>query len=377
MLDVSWFFADLQARQISFYSGVPDSLLKDFCLYVSNVAPPENHLLAANEGNAIALTAGYHLATGKIGLAYMQNSGLGNAVNPLTSLMDLAVYGIPALLLIGWRGEPGVHDEPQHNKQGAITPDLLDTLGIPYSILPTDKEFAKETLDIAEKVLREESRPYALVVQKGTFEKYAQRTAPTENEFPMSREEAIHEIASSLSQLDIVVSTTGMISRELFEYRASTNNLDLGQDFLTVGSMGHASQIALGVALQKPNRMIYCLDGDGAFIMHMGGIAIIGAQPVTNYKHIILNNGAHDSVGGQPTAALNINIPTIALSCGYTEAHQVASLPELSKALAWLRSVKGPALLEILVRRGARQDLGRPSATPQQNKQNFMKHCTE
>jgi phosphonopyruvate decarboxylase len=377
MLDASWFFEELQARQISFFSGVPDSLLKDFCLYISNSTSPKEHIITANEGSAIALATGYHLATGNIGLVYMQNSGLGNAVNPLTSLADPAVYGIPILLLIGWRGEPGVKDEPQHIKQGSITPAILDTLGIPYSILPTDKASAESVLNEAEKVLREENRPYALIVRKGGFEKIIPKNSTVEDDLPSSREEAIKEIARSLQEQDIVIATTGMISRELFEYRASTNDLTRGQDFLTVGSMGHASQIALGIAIQKPHRVVYCLDGEGALLMHMGGLPIIGTQPVLNYKHIVINNGAHDSVGGQPTAALSIDIPAIALASGYKEARSVSSLPDIAKGLEWLKEAKGPVLLEILVRKGARADIGRPTLTPLQNKQNFMKHCQE
>jgi len=377
MLDASWFFEELQARQISFFSGVPDSLLKDFCLYISNSTSPKEHIITANEGSAIALATGYHLATGNIGLVYMQNSGLGNAVNPLTSLADPAVYGIPILLLIGWRGEPGVKDEPQHVKQGSITPAILDTLGIPYSILPTDKASAESVLNEAEKVLREENRPYALIVRKGGFEKFIPKNSTVEDDLPSSREEAIKEIACSLQEQDIVIATTGMISRELFEYRASMNDLTRGQDFLTVGSMGHASQIALGIAIQKPHRVVYCLDGDGALLMHMGGLPIIGTQPVLNYKHIVINNGAHDSVGGQPTAALSIDIPAIALASGYKEARSVSSLPDIAKGLEWLKEAKGPVLLEILVRKGARADIGRPTLTPLQNKQNFMKHCQE
>jgi phosphonopyruvate decarboxylase len=376
MLEASWFFEQLQARQVGFFTGVPDSLLKEFCAYVSDQAPSNLHIIAPNEGNAIALAAGYHLATGKTGLAYMQNSGLGNAVNPLTSLTDPAVYGIPMLLLVGWRGEPGIQDEPQHVKQGAITPSLLDALGLSYSILPTEKNTAQSCLDVAIQVTREESRPYTLLVRKGSFAKYTGSNASANNH-PLSREEAIRQIARSLDAKDIVVATTGMISRELFEYRATADKLGLGRDFLTVGSMGHASQIALGIALQKPDRDVYCLDGDGALIMHMGSMALIGSQLAQNYKHIVLNNGAHDSVGGQPTAAFNIDIPSIALNCGYRKAYRANNIEELTDALEWLRGARGPVLLEVRVRRGARADLGRPTTTPAQNKQSFMKHLVE
>lgn len=375
MLAPAWFFEELQKRKIAFFAGVPDSLLKEFCAYLSDTASTKNHIITANEGNAIALAAGYHLATRNFGLVYMQNSGLGNAVNPLTSLVDPAVYAIPVLLLIGWRGEPGVHDEPQHVKQGAITLEQLDALKIPYKILPTEIEPAIECLDAAMQVLNQGQCPYALVVRKGSFSKHTR----AEKEvglpiLPLSRENAIQQIAASLHESDIVISTTGMISRELFEYRASSKSIDLGQDFFTVGSMGHASQIALGIALQITHRQVYCLDGDGALIMHLGGLAIIGNQPARNYKHIVLNNGAHDSVGGQSTVAFQIDVPLLARACGYKDAKQARSPQELEEALAWLHHIPGPALLEVLVNKGARADLGRPTTTPKENKEYFMKN---
>lgn len=377
MLEAAYFFEQLKKRNIAFFTGVPDSLLKEFCAYLFDNASDQEHLIAANEGNAIALAAGYHLATGNIGLAYMQNSGLGNAVNPLTSLVDPAVYRIPVLLLIGWRGEPGVHDEPQHVKQGEITTALLKTLGVPYAILPAETEAAEKCLDDALEILKSQNRPYALLVRKGSFSKYKSTAKDAENNYPLSREAAIREIAKSMRDDDIVVSTTGMISRELFEYRAATNDLEAGRDFLTVGSMGHASQIALGVALQKPQRNVYCLDGDGAVIMHLGGMALIGHRQPRNYKHIVLNNGAHDSVGGQQTVGFYINIPEIAKNCGYQEARRADNLNELTDALKWLGNAEGPVLLEVRVSKGARADLGRPTTTPEQNKQKFMKHLAQ
>jgi len=374
VLAPEWFVKQLQERQITFFAGVPDSLLKEFCAYLTDSLPPNLHIITANEGNAIALAAGYHFATGQTGLVYMQNSGLGNTINPLISLMDPAVYAIPALLLIGWRGEPGIHDEPQHTAQGAATLAQLDTLGIPYRILTPEIGPALECLDASIQVLHQQ-RPYALVVRKGSFSKHNRpKKAEPNTGLPLSREYAVHQIAASLHKSDIVVSTTGKTSRELFEYRASSNSVEMGQDFLTVGSMGHASQIALGIALQKPNRQVYCLDGDGALIMHMGGMAIIGNQPAENFKHIILNNGAHDSVGGQPTVGFQIDIPAIAQACGYRRARQIKSAEELPDALEWLRTETGPALLELRVHMGARSELGRPTTSPQENKKQFMQH---
>lgn len=377
MLDPAWLFEELQKNRVDFFAGVPDSLLKDFCLFVSDTAPAQRHIVTANEGGAIALATGHHLATGGIGLVYLQNSGLGNAVNPLTSLADPAVYRIPLLLMIGWRGEPGVHDEPQHIKQGEITPALLIALDVPFKILPKEKEAASKTINDLMSIVREQSRPCALVVQKESFQKYAGTERVSNNNTELSREQAVREIGRALQPQDIVVSTTGMISRELFEFRANTGQVELGQDFYTVGSMGHASQIALAIALQKRDRRVYCIDGDGAFIMHMGGIITIGSQPVENFKHIVLNNGAHDSVGGQPTGALSINIPDIARSCGYKDARRISTLSELESTLNWLQTAKGPCLLEVIVTKGARANLGRPTTTPEENKRNFMKHCAK
>jgi len=269
MINCQRFYDTLLEKGIDFFTGVPDSLLKDFNSYIMDNAPKGKHIISANEGGAIALATGYHLATNKIGLVYMQNSGQGNAVNPLTSLADQDVYSVPMLLLIGWRGQPGEKDEPQHIKQGKVTLSLLETLGIPYEVLPDSIEDAEKSLEKAAEIAKGESRPYALVVRKGTFESY-ELQKKIKTDYELNREEAIKLVTNQLDSRDIVVSTTGKASRELFEYREELGQ-DHSKDFLTVGSMGHSSQIALGVALAKPDREIYCFDGDGAFIMQMGG----------------------------------------------------------------------------------------------------------
>lgn len=370
MLSCAWFYRSLMEAGISFFTGVPDSLLKDFCAYLQEQAPPERHVAAANEGGALALAAGHYLATGEPGLVYMQNSGLGNAVNPLTSLVDPLVYGIPALLLIGWRGEPGRKDEPQHIRQGQITLELLKTLKVHHAVLPEDAAGGEEALRRAVAHLKERREPYALVVRRGTFEPYAARGSSLSTG-QMSREEAVALVLSRIDPAAVVVSTTGGASREVFEYRA---RLEQGhrRDFLTVGSMGHASQIALGVALARPRRPVYCLDGDGALVMHLGGLAVIGARSPENLKHIILNNGAHDSVGGQPTAAGEMDVPAVARACGYRVALTASSRVVAEMGLDELNSSAGPALLEIAVAKGSRADLGRPTTTPAENKEAFM-----
>jgi len=367
MMPCKLFYDNLIKNGIDFFTGVPDSLLKDFCAYVTDNAPEEKNIIAANEGNAIALAAGHHLATKKFALVYMQNAGLGNTINPLTSLADEEVYSIPMLLLIGWRGEPDVKDEPQHKKMGKITLQLLETLGIPYVILNGNYE---EIIKNAIIHMKNKKSPYAIVVKKDTFEKYELKNKKITN-YELNREGAIKTIVNLLDEDDIVVSTTGMASRELFEIREA-NKQGHEKDFLTVGSMGHSSSIALGIALEKPDRQVYCFDGDGALIMHMGALAIIGQLKPKNFKHIVFNNYAHDSVGGQPTAALNMNIPLVAKANGYAAAFSAKTKEEIINKIGKIKSMNGPVLLEIKVNKGARKDLGRPTTTPIQNKEDFM-----
>jgi len=373
MIDCKEFYDILIGKGVDFFAGVPDSLLKDFCAYVTDNS--KNNIIAANEGNAIALAVGYHLSTGKVGLVYMQNSGQGNSANPLISLVDPEVYSVSLLLLIGWRGEPGEKDEPQHVKQGKITLDFLKTLGIPYQILPENVDDAGKSLGVAINSIKTRNAPYALIVRKGTFEKYELKNK-IKTSYELSREDAIKLVVDQLNEKDIVISTTGKISRELFEYREK-----LGQgherDFLTVGSMGHSSSIALGVALQKPNNKVYCFDGDGAVIMHMGSLSIIGSEGPKNFKHIIFNNGAHDSVGGQPTAGFNTDFPLIAKACGYKLALKAETSDEVKEGINLLKFKDGPCLLEIRVNKGSRDNLGRPTRTPKENKEDFMKNVLE
>ncbi len=375
MINAAEFVDHLDRRDVRFFAGVPDSLLKAFCACVADVVPDERHLIAANEGGAVALAAGHHLATGDIGLVYMQNSGQGNAVNPLLSLADRAVYGIGMLLLIGWRGEPGVKDEPQHVKQGRVTLPLLETMEIPYRVLPDETQPWTAVLDETLTWIRNYRAPAALVVRKGTFAPWTlQRRPPAK--VGLSREAAIVAIASRLDDRDLVVATTGKTSRELFEYRA---RLGAGhqRDFLTVGSMGHASQIALAMALARPGRRVICLDGDGAALMHLGGLAIIGSTAPANLRHVILNNGAHDSVGGQPTAATSIDLTGVASACGYRYSACAGDGAHLESMLGAFLHAPGPGLLEVKVDIGARADLGRPTSSPEANKKAFMSFASE
>lgn len=370
MLSPKIFIESLAAKGIDFFAGVPDSLLKNVCAFISDTLDDRHNIIAANEGAAVGLAAGHYLATGHIPCVYMQNSGEGNAINPLASLTDKEVYGIPVLLVIGWRGEPGVHDEPQHVKQGKITLPLLDAMGIGHEILSQDETEFRSQLDGAVRHMSETGEAFAFIVRKNTFEPYTLQRHEV-NEYPLSREDAIQKVAASLSAKDVIVSTTGMISRELFEYRTAQGQ-GHERDFLTVGSMGHASQIALGIALEKTDRRVWCFDGDGAALMHLGSVAIIADKAPENFVHVIFNNGAHDSVGGQPTVGLKVNLAGIAKAAGYKDAVSVTTAEDLGSALKVLKTMRGPVLLEVRVHRGNRKDLGRPTTTPIQNRDALM-----
>jgi phosphonopyruvate decarboxylase len=380
MISVHFFIEKLHDKGIDFFTGVPDSLLKDICAYITEYAERGNNIIAVNEGAAIALAAGYYLASGKIPLVYMQNSGLGNAVNPLLSLIDREIYSIPVLLLIGWRGEPGTKDETQHIKQGRLTIPLLDCMEIKYVVLSKDADRAASQIDEARDYMERQNSPYAFVVQKNTFDAYLPKNK-MQNKYRMSREEALKTVAGSLGRGVIVVSTTGMISRELFEYREKERQINGSdgqiRDFLVTGSMGHASHIALGIALKKKNVKVCCFDGDGAVLMHMGALAAIGAIKPHNFIHIVFNNGAHDSVGGQPTAAPLLDLYKVASASGYQAVFSADTQVELASVLQKTKELAGPLFIEIKVRRGARDDLGRPNISPADNKKSIMRYLND
>ena len=375
MISPEFFINKLEEKNINFYTGVPDSLLKNICAYITEHLPREKNIIAANEGGAMGIAAGYHLATGKIPVVYMQNSGEGNIINPLASLTDKEVYNIPVLLLIGWRGRPGVKDEPQHVKQGKVTTGLLNTMGINYTVLSKDEDMVARQIHDAVDFMKNTNECYAIIIEKGTFEDYKLQNEVC-NDFSISREEAIRQVAMRLEDSACVVSTTGMISRELFEARTAWNQ-GHERDFLTVGSMGHASQIALGIALQKPERRIFCFDGDGASIMHMGNMAITASMKCKNYIHIVFNNGAHDSVGGQPTVGLEIDLCAVAKAVGYKSVYSVDNSMDLSDVLDVCINEDGPIFIQVCVKKGNRKDLGRPTTTPIQNKLAFMDFLSE
>ncbi len=354
-----------------FYTGVPDSQLKALCNYLIDKygTDPKHHIIAANEGNCTAIAAGYHLATGKVPVVYMQNSGEGNIINPVASLLNDKVYAIPVIFVIGWRGEPGVHDEPQHIFQGEVTLKLMEDMGIASFVVGPDT--TNEELKIALVGLRKllsEGKDVALVIRKGALTdapavKYA-------NDHKMLREEIIKHIVSVTGE-DPIISTTGKASRELFEIR-EVNGQSHKYDFLTVGSMGHSSSIALGVAINKPDKKIWCIDGDGAALMHMGAMAVIGKYKPKNLVHIVINNGAHETVGGMPTVANEIDLVGVAKACGYGKAVSVVDFGGLDEALNEAKATDGLRFIEVKCAIGARENLGRPTTSAKENKEGFM-----
>ena len=358
-----------------FYTGVPDSQLKALCNYLMDTygIDPKHHIIAANEGNCTALAAGYHLATGKVPVVYMQNSGEGNIINPVASLLNDKVYAIPVVFIIGWRGEPGIHDEPQHIYQGEVTTRLLDDMDIAHFAIGKDTPDGAVEAKMAEfrKILAT-GKAVAFVIRKGAL-----TDAPKveyRNDNKMVREEIIQHIVRA-SGNDPIVSTTGKASRELFESRVA-NGQSHKYDFLTVGSMGHSSSIALGVAINKPEQRIWCVDGDGAVLMHMGSMAVIGANKPKNLIHVVINNGSHETVGGMPTVAGCIDVVAIAKACGYPNAVSVDSFENLDRELEAAKRRDNLSLIEVKCAIGSREDLGRPTTTALENKQNFMEYIS-
>lgn len=359
-----------------FFTGVPDSQLKPLCDYLMNTygIDKNHHIIAANEGGCTALAAGYHLATGKVPAVYMQNSGEGNIINPVASLLNDKVYAIPTVFIVGWRGEPGTHDEPQHIYQGEVTVKLLEDMDIKTFVI--GKDTVEEELAAVMEDFRsglEAGKQVAFVVRKGALSYDGK--VKYKNENTMLREEIIRHIVSAAGN-DPVISTTGKASRELFEIRES-NSQSHKYDFLTVGSMGHSSSIALGVAINKPQSRIWCIDGDGAALMHMGAMAVLGANSPDNLIHIVINNEAHETVGGMPTVASKVDLVGIAKSCGYPSAVCAKNFEELDNALQEARSRGKLSFIEVKCAVGARSDLGRPTTTALENKQNFMNYLKE
>lgn len=373
MISPKLFCETLGSLGVNFYSGVPDSLLIDFCAYVSENSIHDKHINAVNEGSALAIASGYHLSTGEIPLVYLQNSGLGNLINPLLSLTDPNIYSIPMLIMVGWRGEPGLDDEPQHRTQGEAMIPMLEAMKYDYIILPEDEAEMENTCKTLVSMASSTQKPIFLIVKKNTFAPYIKINQDIDRDEPqLTREESIGLIVKHLPEDTIIVSTTGKISRELNEYRVK-NKQSGNLDFLTVGSMGYASQIAYGIAVGVKSKEIVCLDGDGAALMHMGGMATIGSSNIKKLIHIVLNNGRHDSVGGQATIAKDISLTDIARGCQYkTVIGPIYSKEEIIHAINIGLNESRPTFIEVIVKSGSRSNLTRPKELPYENKLKFM-----
>ena len=374
MVDTELFYNLLKNNNISHFIGVPDSLLKNFCQLLDDKVSNNQHIITANEGLAISLATGIYLGQKKISLVYMQNSGLGNAINPLVSLTHSKVYSIPMLLLIGWRGEPGIRDEPQHMKQGSISEEILNSLDIPYYILDKNSNINEIALNAFNCIERLQT-PVALLVKKETFTDYSSNIPVQEKNYP-SREEVLNKILSCHDENTYIIATTGVTARELYRYREIMKQKH-NHDFLSVGSMGHASSIALGIAMSKPDKKILCIDGDGSTLMHMGALPINGVYSGSNFTHILLNNYCHDSVGGQPTVGDKINFAEIARSCGYKNVITIKNINEIDKSMKIINTQTGSKFIEILIRKGFDKNLERPKEEPIINRNYFMESLND
>lgn len=368
MINPDSLYRFLKSRDIEFYSGVPDSLMQNWLLTLQRNSTESNHIIAVNEGAAVAIAAGYYMATGKLPVVYLQNSGLGNAVNALTSITDKEIYSIPILLFIGWRGAPGIHDEPQHKKMGRITEQMLDVLEIPHFILSEDETEAFTTVENAASLAMQQQSAVAILVKENVFSKQAPDISPSE--YKLSRERSIELLLEGFNEKDALICTTGKASRELYELNQQRTT-PLQKIFYSIGGMGLANQIALGIDLQKRSRIIM-LDGDGALLMHMGALATIGQLGSENYIHIVLNNGCHESVGGQPTEGFDIDLCHIASACGYRDVTLVTNEQQLQDWIAGPLNKPGKKFLEIRIDASCREKLPRVSGPFTERKELLM-----
>ena len=373
MIKASQLINLLTKEELNFITGIPCSILKDFLSGLSEKKGQIEHIIATSEEEAMSIGVGYYLATAKIPIVYMQNSGLARSVDVLTSLANKEVYNVPILLLISWRGDPSKKDEPQHLKMGKITPKILKTLNIPYTVLSDSKPKIVKEIKVAKKYLENNSLPYAIIIKKGLIK--PDQTKKQKDVYLLSREETIKIIINNLKNDEVIISTTGKTSRELFEYR-ETKKQSHKTDFYTVGSMGCSAAIALGIALGKPKKKIFVFDGDGSVLMQMGSLATIGHYLPKNFYHIIFDNNTYDSTGGQKTVSDTVNFNKIAFACGYKNVKTVFTQKKLVNIIQNLKMSSGPKMLVIKIKNGSRKDLGRPTITPSENKKllmNFLK----
>ena len=360
-------------NNLTFFTGVPDSVFKSWMSFLEDEKSLTNRIVC-NECEAIAIATGYHLSTKNVGIVYMQNSGLGKTINPLTSLASKEVYGIPLVLMVGWRGEPGESDEPQHKMMGRKMLSQLDILEIPYKILPDNLKGARKIIKWAKQTAEQTTYASAIIIKRNTLEKYIYEDS-SETNYEMCREDAIENVIDNLSGDEVIISTTGKTSRELFEYDIAKG--DVSKDFLTIGGMGCSASIAAEVALQKPRKKVYCFDGDGAVLMQLGALSTIGNYKPQNFTHIIFDNASYDSTGGQPTNSNNVDFAKVAEACGYNHSKVVETRKDLINSIEDFRNLKGPNMLIVKIKKGARENLGRPTSTPLENKESFMEYLAE
>jgi len=358
MIKIESLFSYLKKKNITFFTGVPDSILKE-SKYILDKLEFKNHIVAHNEGGAIGIGAGYYLKTKKIPCVYFQNSGLGNAINPLVSMVHKNVYSIPMLLLIGWRGAPKISkDEPQHLLQGKITEKMLKLMNIRYCTIDHTKDFKQlgKIIDISKK----KQVPVACLIKKNTLKKnFDEIKKKKVDKIKLKRHEIIDFIIRKNYKNIKIFSTTGYTSRELYQLRKF--NKSNTKDFLNVGAMGHTSMIALGYSLKNKKHKTLCLDGDGSLIMHMGTLPVIGENQIKNFKHIVFNNEVHESVGGQKTPQKNTNFKKLSLSCGYSKYFFSNSLSDFKKKYALFLKSNGPSFYEIKISSGSLKNLERPN----------------
>tara|TARA_B100000767_G_scaffold264583_1_gene279642 strand:- start:1612 stop:2724 length:1113 start_codon:yes stop_codon:yes gene_type:complete len=365
MIDINNFIKHLKKNDLDFCCGVPDSLLKDLCFAFENKYK-KNHLVAANEGSAVGLGIGYHLSTKKIPLIYLQNSGLGNAINPLISLSGSNVYKIPLFLIIGWRGEKHKTfvDEPQHIAQGKVTEDFLKKLGIIYKIVDANTDYKKQ-INILKNFANKNQRVVALLIKKNTFKNNVKKSNQISKVY--EREKYLNLLIDILPKNSIIVSTTGILSRELNEIiNTSKKKINF---FMCVGGMGHAISVASGLAL-KLKKKVFCFDGDGAATMHLGSLS--SSSKIKNIIHILFNNHSHESVGGQDNAAKHVKFFRIAKEFGYKNSYLCKNGKELNKIINKSIKSKYNSFIEIILNKGHRKNISRPSRNMILLKNNFM-----
>lgn len=372
MVDQKLLFAALNQMGVDFFTGVPDSLLNDFCLYLVKNIPDGQHVMAANEGNAIGIAAGHYMATGKIPVVYMQNSGIGNATNPLLSLTHECVYGIPMILVIGWRGDPAISDHAQHKKQGELTPVLMKDMDIPYEILDSDDSVIEKFAWAVAKA-KEISSPVALIAKKAILTEKVKKQVYPDSRL-MNREEAVSAVVEVLGSDAVYLGTTGRATREVHE-QLKAHGVGEGHEFQNVGSMGHVSSVGLGLALARPDQKVVVFDGDAAVVMHMGALATNCRYKAGNLIHIVLNNGVNESVGGQPSAGYVINLTEVAAACGYrTPGHAVETKEELQRIIRDFDKGEMPLFVDVHVRQGIRSDMPKLNIDHKAQKDALMKN---